>query len=122
MKLMTKELLGRIPPLYTNENETDPIVVCKFFTPDGAWTWYVIEGATREDGGCGFGKDCLHKPLSEYDPEHDDILFFGYVVGDEPEFGYFTLGELKSIRGGLGLRVERDLYFKPCRISTLPVW
>ena len=29
------------------------------------------------------------------------------------EFGYFTLRELESVRGPLGLPIERDLHFKP---------
>jgi len=118
MKLITKELLERIPPLYSQENEEDPLVVCKFFTPGGSWTWFVIEGSTREKDGCGFGVECNHRPLSEYDPKRDDILFFGYVDGFEPEIGYFTLSELNG-RGVLGLPVERDLYFDPCRLSAV---
>ena len=31
--------------------------------------------------------------------------------GDFPELGYFTLSQLMSIRGPMGLKVERDLYF-----------
>jgi hypothetical protein len=119
MKLITKELLRRIPPLYSQENESEPLAVCKFFMPDGAFTWYVIEGSTREKSGCGFGVNCNHKPLAEYDSERDDILFFGYVVGIEPEYGYFSLSELESIRGSFGFPVERDLYFDPCRVSSL---
>jgi hypothetical protein len=30
--------------LYANEEEADPVVVCKFFLPGVDWTWYVIEG------------------------------------------------------------------------------
>ncbi len=97
MKLMTKDLLERIPPLYSQENEKDPRVFCKFFTPSDRWTWYVLEGSTRERDGCGFGVNCNHRPLTEYDPQRDDILFFGYRVS--PRFvrkyiisvlGYFT--------------------------------
>jgi hypothetical protein len=95
------------------------MVVCKFFTPDGGWTWYVIEGATREKDGCGGGKYCNHKPLSQYDPRTDDVLFFGYVEGFEAELGYFTLGELEAVRGAFGLPVERDRSFRPCRLSEV---
>lgn len=119
MKLMTKELLGKIPPLYSGEKESDPMVVCKFFMPDGGFTWYVIEGSTREGDGCGFGENCNHGPLTEYDPARHDILFFGYVDGVELEFGYFTLSELETVRGRLGLPVERDRWFTPCRVSKL---
>jgi hypothetical protein len=119
MKLITKELLRRIPPLYSKENESDPMVVCKFFMPDGAFTWYVIEGSTREKDGCGFAVNCNHQPLTEYDPERDDILFFGYVTGLGPEVGYFTLSELQAVRGTLRLPIERDLFFDQCRLSEL---
>jgi hypothetical protein len=67
------------------------MVVCKFFMPDGSWTWYVIEGSTREKSGCGFGENCNHRPLKEYVPERDDVLFFGYVDGLEREYGYFSV-------------------------------
>jgi hypothetical protein len=119
MKLLPKELLRKIPPLYANEDEADAVVVAKFFLPASRWTWYVIEGSTRNPNGCGWGDGCDHRPLSEYDPVRHDVLFFGYVVGDYPELGYFTLSELTGLRGPLGLRVERDLSFKPCRLSDV---
>ena len=64
----------------------------KFFTPDGGWTWYVAEG----------------EPYGE-----NDFRFYGYVIGVESEWGEFCLSELESVRGSLGLPVERDLYFEP---------
>jgi len=94
MKLLTKELLKKLPPLYAAENEADPMVWVKFFYPDFLWTWYGIEFD---------GKD----------------LFFGWVDGDFPELGYFSLAELKQTRGKLGCPIERDLYFKPCRLSEV---
>ena len=66
----------------------------KFFTPDAHWTWY----ATEFDG-----KD----------------TFFGFVLGDYPELGYFSLSELRLIRGRLGLPVERDRSFKPTPLREL---
>jgi hypothetical protein len=39
--------------------------------------------------------------------------------GFEKELGYFSLAELLTNRGKLGLEIERDLYFTPCRLSTL---
>ena len=36
--------------------------------------------------------------------------FFGFVDGLEREWGYFSLSELESVRGGFGLPVERDMY------------
>jgi len=97
MKLLTQEVLNRLPALGSQENEKDPIVQVKFFTPDAGWTWYATEGS----------------------PEGDDFIFFGYVQGVEPEWGYFSLRELRSVRGALGLPVERDLHFHPCPVSQV---
>ena len=94
MKLLTKALLKQLPPLYATEHENDPMVICKFFFPSFGWTWYGIEFD---------GKD----------------IFYGFVDGDFPELGYFSLVELKNTRDKLGLSIERDLYFKPCRLSEL---
>ena len=58
MKLLTKELRDQLPPLYSQEHEKDPLVVCKFFTPDSFWTWYAYEFDgediffVRRFGGC----------------------------------------------------------------------
>lgn len=90
MKLLTKELRAALPPLYTNENETDPKAIVKFFTPFNRWTWY----ATEFDG---------------------NDTFFGLVDGHEKELGYFSLAELES----LGNRIERDLWFKPTPLSKI---
>ncbi|MCL4488384.1 MAG: DUF2958 domain-containing protein [Chloroflexi bacterium] len=46
-------------------------------------------------------------------------IFFGAVSGAEFEIGYFSLSELESLRGPLGLSVERDLYFKPTPLSQI---
>lgn len=94
MQLITKELARRLPKLYAAEHDPDPMVQCKFFFPDFHWTWY----------GIAFDR-------------HD--LFFGFVDGDFPELGYFSLKELMATRGQLGLPVERDRHFTPCRLSAL---
>jgi hypothetical protein len=120
MKLLTKELARRIPPLGSTDAEDDPMVVAKWFTPWSSWTWYAIEGATNEHEHLGLG-DCPpggHRPLSDWDG--GDVLFFGLVQGLDQELGYFTLGQLEAVRGPGGLRVERDLYFRPRRLSEVP--
>jgi DUF2958 family protein len=88
------EFRANIPKLYTTDGESDPTVWVKLFTPDSIWTWYVIEW----DG---------------------DDLCFGFVAGHEQELGYFSLAEIDGVRGGLGLPVERDLYFTPCPLSRI---
>lgn len=94
MKLLTQELKKQLPPLYSQEHVEDPLVICKFFTPDSNWTWYAYEFD---------GQD----------------LFFGLVYGFEREFGYFTLHELEEARGPLGLPIERDLHFTPKKLSEV---
>jgi len=94
MKLLTKEILKRLPALYSQENNPDPIVQVKFFDPCGSWTWY----ATEFDG-----KD----------------IFFGMVDGFEKELGNFSLSELQAYKGRLGLGIERDLYFTPKPLSEI---
>jgi hypothetical protein len=97
MKLLTDEVHASLPALYAQENEKDPMVHAKFFTPWTGWTWYVTEGSQ----------------------EGDDFIFFGYVIGFEKEWGYFSLNELESARGPGGLTIERDLYFTPKRKSEI---
>jgi hypothetical protein len=68
----------------------DPHPVVKLFTPDAGCTWL----------------------LAELDPEEPDIAFGLCDLGQGfPELGSVRLSEIESVRGGLGLRVERDLGF-----------
>jgi hypothetical protein len=94
MELLTDEVRKKLPPLYSTENEKDPMVICKFFYPDFCWTWYAIE----------------------FDGED---TFYGYVIGDFPELGYFSLSELLNNRGKLGCPIERDMGFEPCPLSKV---
>ena len=50
MKLLTKQIIDDLPPLYSQENVDDPMVVVKFFCPWSNWTWYVVEGSPVPDG------------------------------------------------------------------------
>jgi len=93
MILIPKE--HTIPTLYSTEEIKDPLCRIKLFTPDSNWTWYLIEMDDANE------------------------LCFGYVVGLEEELGYFTMSELKDIRGALGLPIERDLGFTPIALSEV---
>lgn len=92
---MPPGLAATIPPLYSQEWVEDPVVSAKFFTPDAGWTWYVLE----------------------YDPT--TRLCFGLVDGFEQELGYFSLNELESVTGPLGLHIERDVHFTPRPLSEV---
>jgi hypothetical protein len=56
---------------------------------------------------------------SEFDGKD---VFFGLVSGFEVELGYFTLSELKQVRGPMGLQIERDLHFEPKTLDELLKW
>ena len=68
----------------------DPMPVVKLFTPDAGATWL----------------------LTEIDPDDHDHAFGLCDLGlGYPELGYVSLAELATVRGRLGLPVERDLLF-----------
>ena len=95
-KLIPKTLLSDIPDLYQTEGQLDPIIRVKLFTPDSCFTWYVIELSKADLNTC-----------------------YGFVEGLESELGYFTLSELESVHGPLGLAIERDLSFKPTLFASI---
>ena len=97
MKLITPEFeeIMKNYPLYSQQNESDPVIAAKFFDPYGAATWWI----------------------TEYNPV--EKIAFGYVTGlVEDEFGYVSLTEMESIKRPFGLTIERDLYFTQARLST----
>jgi hypothetical protein len=93
--LLDDETRAKLPELYANEElGILALALVKFFTPDANWTWYA----------------------SEFD---GDDTFFGLVIGLAVELGYFSLSELESVRGPLGLPIERDLHFRPKTLKEL---
>lgn len=80
--------LGAIMRANSIERSEDAPPVIKLFTPDGNATWL----------------------LSEID--EDEIMFGLCDLGMGcPELGYVYLGELQTVRGRLGLPIERDLHW-----------
>jgi hypothetical protein len=95
VSLLPPELREALPPLYANEEQgLAALALVKFFTPDSSWTWYG----------------------SEFDGED---IFFGLIIGFEAELGYFSLAELESVKGPMGLPIERDEHFKPNTLQEL---
>jgi hypothetical protein len=75
-------------------NALDFHPVVKLFTPDANATWL----------------------LTELDPQDPDLAFGLCDCGlGEPELGYVRISELESLRGRMGLPVERDEYFEADR-------
>lgn len=98
MKLLTKDIHerltknGRIREQLAEDGkaEADFIPVVKLFTPDAGCTWL----------------------LTELDPEDTDIAFGLCDLGMGcPELGAVRISELESVRGPLGLGIERDIHF-----------
>jgi hypothetical protein len=95
MKLLTKAIKKKLPKLYKTDGQGDEAMVqAKFFCPWNQWTWYAIEFDGTDS-------------------------FFGFVVGDNNELGYFSLAELKSINGPWGLKIERDKYFSASKLACI---
>jgi hypothetical protein len=90
MKLMTKAIQDKIPGLYADEKTpcADKICHVKFFHPFSSWRWFA----------------------TEFDPETG--IFFGWVDGAFPEWGNFSLEEMKTVKVR-GLGIERDMHFTP---------
>ena len=95
MKLLTQEICKKLPPLYSQDGKGGKaIAYVKFFTPDSGFTFWA----------------------TEYDGED---TFFGLVDGHFKELGYFSLSELESVNGPMGLPIERDLYWKPKTLEEI---
>jgi len=72
-------------------SDFDPAPVVKLFTPDAGATWL----------------------LTEIDPDDHDHAFGLCDLGlGMPELGWVSLQELATVRGQLGLPIERDLHFR----------
>lgn len=86
---MTKELEKRFEKIGNQSEKENPTIVAKYFNPIGSVTWFA----------------------TEYDPQTK--ICYGYVTGMYvDEWGTFSLTELESVRLPLGMKIERDLYYK----------
>lgn len=75
---------------FNRHEDFDPPPVVELFTPDAGATWL----------------------LASLDPENPEVAFGLCDLGVGcPEMGSVLLTEIEEVRGALGLRVERDLYF-----------
>lgn len=85
-------------PDYLQGKTTDHMPVVKWFNPAGGQTWLI----------------------SELDPENPDIAFGLADMGFGcPELGSISVSEIQSLRiGPMGVRIERDLYFRPTKTLT----
>lgn len=98
--LLTNKILER----FRKQGDTskieskDIMVICKYFNPCGAGTWYAVEYNER------------------------DRMFYGFVSlygDDNDELGYFSLDELENLKLPFGMKIERDLYFDECTLKSI---
>jgi len=100
MHLLPERVTDGVPLLYATEETAiaDKMVYAKLFDPFSRWIWYVCE----------------------YDQK--ERLCFGYVIGQECEWGYFSLTELESLKWPDGApRIERDVNFAPTTFKDLNI-
>lgn len=100
-KLIVKS--DNLPPLYSQENNPDPMVRTRLFALGSGATWYLTE-------------------YSEVAPDGTERLGFGLcdLYGDgDAELGYVSIAELENLNF-MGIpRVERDRYWTPKPLSVV---
>ena len=91
MKLLTKSIEKKLIQQWGGATTDKPYL--KLFNPCGSSTWLI----------------------SEYNPE--ERMFFGLcdLGHGTPELGFVSLDELLEIKLPYGLKIERDMYWKPER-------
>ena len=105
MKLLTKEIVNKMPmPEQVEDGENAPIIV-KFFG-GGSYTLYVIAAYALIDGD-----EVKLSDLNGREPI--DIILYGYVTGLQvDEWGYTSFSELAMLKfPPFRLGIERDRYF-----------
>ena len=108
MKLLTKDLVKTLPVLYSQE--------------DTLTRWWCVNSLSRTQVGRGMPSKA-HRSMRTGTMTRTrrkwtlSSLVWCPVL--EVELGYFSLSELKGIRGKYGLPVERDRFFEPTRLSAV---
>jgi hypothetical protein len=104
MELLPREIREKLPALYAQDGKGGKAVAyLKLFTPDGSFTWHITEGS----------------PITDQNGREVDFQFFGLVDGLEKELGYVVLSELETVRGPMGLPIERDLWWQPKTLEEI---
>lgn len=95
MGLLTKEIEDALEryPLYSQDGKGRKAkIVCKFYLPGTAWTWYVLEGSRTEIDEAA-ANDAKIKAGPTWQ-------LFGITCNEHDphgEYGYFLLAELEAI-------------------------
>jgi Protein of unknown function (DUF2958) len=95
MESLPSELMERIPKLYHTRHEPDPVVWVRLFSPVFSWRWFI----------------------AEYEEVDGTAVFYGWISSSLEATGRFTQTDLASMRAFLGITIECDQNFTPCRLS-----
>jgi hypothetical protein len=98
MALLTDELRARLPPLFSQEGEEDPMIYARIFLPGTSLNWYVLEGQAS-------GSDL--------------ILSCAFDGNEEFSFGHFPESFLELFRGPNGELVQQDKSFTEGRLTDV---
>jgi Protein of unknown function (DUF2958) len=90
-----EELRAKIPQLGEASKLRDPMVWVKLTYEEAGWTWYIIE----------------------MQPQEQDAIFYGYMVGWDEVVTYFNQSDLELQSAQWGHPIVRDSLFSPCRLS-----
>lgn len=97
MKLLPEHIEQSLPPMYAQQRlGLEAIAYVRYFTPWSRWAWYA----------------------TEYDRQ--DRVFFGLIVKESTDLGFFSLAELDSVSSpgsDKRLRVRRDTRWTPCTLA-----
>lgn len=90
MELILQSVLKKLPPLYSTKNtSSDKVKVpIHLFSPWGSFDCYIFE----------------------YDPAERVARAF-IKMGGQEEIGLVSIDELESVRGPLGLKIERSVHW-----------
>jgi hypothetical protein len=97
--LLQETDLDRLPNLYDQEKENDPIVYAKIATPDNKWTCYIAEAGKKEN----------------------DTYVFALFVRSRHRYNWaqVPLHEIEDDLRNAGLEARVDRTFTPDRVSVL---
>ena len=95
MKLLTNEIKTKAEKQYDKGSDMDQQVVAKFFNPIGQGNWYLMNKSPEDDYCRGI------------------VDLFAVEVGS------FDIKELEEFELPMGMKIERDLYFKPIKAKDL---
>ena len=97
MPLLSQSARAALPPLYSQEDATDPMIFAKLSSPESEWACYLVEGS----------------------PRGDDFLVYGLFISGGKHWGQLLLSELETALREKGLSPSEEDYQRPVRLSEL---